>query len=871
MSKTLFNPGHTACAGCGQALAARLVIDTSGPNTIVANNTGCLEVFSTKYPESSWGVPFIHSLFENAAAVASGVEAALKYLGKKENINLIAQGGDGGTADIGLQALSGMWERGQDILYVCLPPETELILGDGSIIEIGEFVDKIILEQGENTEKIVSHCENIIQKSFFLPSYTTKYTDSNLIVPVQEKKEIERETVEIAPVRDRTVLSWDRNSFLPKNIICVQRKISDKALIKITTASGQTLTLTPEHPVLIDALDGQKWQRADLLKIKDEVYAPRKITLNVEKEFYIVDFLDGNINVKLSSEEKERINQRLRDNYGNVKNAAKAIGFKYWQMKEKNRMLDLVGLRKIFREVPDLNWKELRESLDEFGVQGGNIIKIKEKTITTDLMYLLGLVSSDGSLRRESYAVSFINKEEILIKEFKKRYSKLFSGRKISEFRDKQGISYLVIANPILYLLAKKLQIKSDPKELIKLPIELISGFLRGYFDGDGYCGIVKTKHSYDAKIILSTVEEKLAKRLRQMLQRLGIACFQVSRSDRFDLVISSKGDVERFIDEVFSNHPRQKNAMKKIKNLWKTRKQRGKFFSVSPKVCGKILKEICDKEKIPITRLDKKRNICSLAAGTRRATKERIQKYKEDLIRIIGKEKEGLFNGLNSYLRDDFYLDPIEKIELVPCKSKFVYDITVENTHLFIPEGAFIISNCYDNEAYMNTGIQRSGLTPFDSNTTTSPVGKGSVGNIRPKKPMPEIALAHGIPYVATASSGFPQDIQKKVKKALSIKGPKYIQIHAVCPLGWRHEAGVAIEIAKLAVETGLYPLIEYENGKLISVRKIQPKPVEEYLKTQGRFKHLLSKPEEVKKIQEIADKNIEKYNLRAESPVGN
>ena len=183
---------------------------------------------------------------------------------------------------------------------------------------------------------------------------------------------------------------------------------------------------------------------------------------------------------------------------------------------------------------------------------------------------------------------------------------------------------------------------------------------------------------------------------------------------------------------------------------------------------------------------------------------------------------------------------------------------------------GHDILYVCYDNEAYMNTGIQRSGLTPFDSNTSTSPVGKGSVGNIRPKKPMPEIALAHGIPYVATASSGFPQDIQKKVKKALSIKGPKYIQIHAVCPLGWRHEAGVAIDIAKLAVETGLYPLIEYENGKLVSVRKIQPKPVEEYLKTQGRFKHLLSKPEEVKKIQEIADKNIEKYNLRVESPVG-
>ncbi|MCM8781412.1 MAG: hypothetical protein NC908_05770, partial [Candidatus Omnitrophica bacterium] len=94
----LFNPGHTACAGCGQALAARLVIETAGSNTIIANNTGCLEVFSTRYPETAWGVPWIHSLFENAAAVASGIERALIYLGKKENINVIAQGGDGGTA-----------------------------------------------------------------------------------------------------------------------------------------------------------------------------------------------------------------------------------------------------------------------------------------------------------------------------------------------------------------------------------------------------------------------------------------------------------------------------------------------------------------------------------------------------------------------------------------------------------------------------------------------------------------------------------------------------------------------------------------------------------------------------------------------------
>jgi len=190
--------------------------------------------------------------------------------------------------------------------------------------------------------------------------------------------------------------------------------------------------------------------------------------------------------------------------------------------------------------------------------------------------------------------------------------------------------------------------------------------------------------------------------------------------------------------------------------------------------------------------------------------------------------------------------------------------DIGLQALSGMLERGHDILYVCYDNEAYMNTGVQRSGLTPFDTNTTTSPVGARSTGNVRPKKPMPEIANAHGIAYVATASAGFPQDLQRKVKKAMSLKGPKYIQVHVPCPLGWRHESAQTVNVAKLAVETGLYPLIEYENGKLIAVRQIHPKPVEEYLKAQGRFKHLANNPEEIKKIQEVADHNIEKYGLK-------
>ncbi len=177
------------------------------------------------------------------------------------------------------------------------------------------------------------------------------------------------------------------------------------------------------------------------------------------------------------------------------------------------------------------------------------------------------------------------------------------------------------------------------------------------------------------------------------------------------------------------------------------------------------------------------------------------------------------------------------------------------------------ILYICYDNGAYMNTGYQRSGLTPFDAYTTTSPSGKESFGNNRPKKYMPEIAMAHRIPYTAVSSAGYPMDLQKKVKKAMAIKGAKYLQVDVPCVPGWKYEPKYSVKLAQLAVQTGLYPLFEAEYDKIISVKKISKKvAVEEYLKLQGRFKHLFKDDAgraEIEKIQKMADENIERYGL--------
>jgi len=129
MTKNLLASGHTACAGCGEALAARLVINAAGSNVIIANPTGCLEIFTSRFPQSAWEVPWIHSLFENGPAVGTGIRAALKALGRDDEAKVIVQGGDGGIGDIGFGALSGMFERNDDALCICYDNEAYMNTG----------------------------------------------------------------------------------------------------------------------------------------------------------------------------------------------------------------------------------------------------------------------------------------------------------------------------------------------------------------------------------------------------------------------------------------------------------------------------------------------------------------------------------------------------------------------------------------------------------------------------------------------------------------------------------------------------------------------------------------------------------------------
>lgn len=172
----------------------------------------------------------------------------------------------------------------------------------------------------------------------------------------------------------------------------------------------------------------------------------------------------------------------------------------------------------------------------------------------------------------------------------------------------------------------------------------------------------------------------------------------------------------------------------------------------------------------------------------------------------------------------------------------------------------------CYDNEAYMNTGIQRSSATPFGASTTTSPAGKLGPGQTRPKKDLPAIAVAHNIPYVATACPSYPFDLMDKVKRAMAIPGPTYIQVLSPCPTGWRYPVDLSIRMGRLAVETGAFPLYEYENGKYkLSFDFPKLRPIRDYLAPQGRFRHL--RDAEVDQIQENIIREWQKLKDKVEA----
>lgn len=236
-------------------------------------------------------------------------------------------------------------------------------------------------------------------------------------------------------------------------------------------------------------------------------------------------------------------------------------------------------------------------------------------------------------------------------------------------------------------------------------------------------------------------------------------------------------------------------------------------------------------------------------------------------LFENVGAEVSGVEAGLKALMRKGKI--PESDIKCVGMAGDGgTSDIGLQSLSGAIERGHDFLYICWDNEAYMNTGIQRSSSTPYGASTTTAPAGRISIGQKTQKKNMVQLCLAHDIPYAATACPSYPFDLMNKVKKAAEKKGPAYIHVLCVCPTGWRTPPDKTIEIGRMAVQTGVFPLYEVENGQYkLNVDPPKLKPVQEYLKTQGRFRHLTDK--EIEEIQQRVNK--EYIKLKKKEILGN
>jgi pyruvate/2-oxoacid:ferredoxin oxidoreductase beta subunit len=628
----------------------RHALKALGKDIIVSMATGCMEVVTTPYPETAWRVPWIHVAFENTAAVASGIEAALKVLGKK-HVKSVAIAGDGGTADIGLQALSGAIERGHNFLYICYDNEAYMnCLSTSSLIMTKDGLKRITeVEVGDEIYAFDQKTHTLVLKR------CTGVFDNG-----------RREVFELE-------------------------------------TSHHTIRATSNHPFLVLKRNGRGRRNALVWKTLSE--------LRVGDEVVVLNNLDG----------------------------GKPFEFTF----DPPRSAKATRLKKI--NLP--------------------------KRSSPALMKYLGIWVGDGWVRPERGEVGFaLPKGSKERRCFLKLHSSLFS---VSPRIDGD---YVYVDSVDLARFIDSLAFGSGAKNKT-IPAWVFTtserereAFVEGLMLSDGY------KVGNSCRYVSASIE--LLRRLRLLLQTMGYRVGKI--------------------------HVQKKEKGKKC-------------------VHRKLLKEavygyVCFSKK-------KKSD-----AKTKYLSQYR---YRNFLIE-----------------NEHFGMEKIRKITRVGKESTL--DLRVEDEHNFVADGIIV----------HNTGIQRSGATPYKAWTTTTPIGKVKQGEDRQKKDLPAIVAAHGAPYVATASVAYPLDFIKKVKKAAAIEGPTYIHVHTPCTPGWRIEDSKTIEVARLAVLTGSWVLYEIEQGRLnVTFKPPKRRPVMEYLKLQGRFKHLID--EDISEIQQTVDEQCKRFGI--------
>lgn len=558
------------------------------------------------------------------------------------------------------------FEKGMNILVIltdmtnyCLDGSTEIIFQDGTITPIGEFVEACATDGAP-----------------------ISFPNTN------------------------SILSWESTEPLSSTVSMAQKIVSPKKLLQLKTNLGTIATFTKDHKILVDSVDGPTMVEAGNIKIDDELYTLSRIDIKEWKP-NILELLSDFDETTFIHLRDGRIEDELKKKFGTLKSASKSLGIKYTRMSDsiRKRCYTQEEIVKISKKV-GIDLDVLSSKIDRISI-GKRSVEISSNPICEDLLYILGLVASDGTVFENkeggTYYISFSNSQKKLVDVFISKLGELFQDVDLQLHKNQNGVWIARANSKLLTLIAKRMGLTkegmfSNLRPIFKLPRGYIASFLKGYFDGDGTCVVYGNK----AKIAITTSHFITAKRIQQLLKRLGIISKIQNRKSSgtfgkkpvYDVVVYGKNDVIAFIDCIGTGHPKKKTKFEEVRRKYAGVKDVGTNFYLAPKACGPLLRKIRKEYGIMMEELGTSSVISSVERGKRRASKNLVNQWIEILAKKIGKNDTNL-EKLKRLVSNKFILDKVVEMEEITADTNFVYDLTVDKTHKFIVDSGLVVSNC--------------------------------------------------------------------------------------------------------------------------------------------------------------------------------
>ena len=539
-----------------------------------------------------------------------------------------------------------------DMTNYCLAPQTEVILADGTVVQIGDLVDGVRA--------------NDLASAAPLPA----------------------------------ILSWDRGGgrTVTAPIVDAQRLRYRGPMLRIRTASGTECAVTPDHKILVDTAGGPSMRQARHLRPGDRIYSARRLAVEGVQPSVLDLLEDARCYVHLRDSSLE---QRLKRKHGTFRAAAGALDLAYGRTSDARhkRCFTPAELRRIAGDL-GADASEVSPFVQSVSAGKRGRLTLAPGFDMEPLLYMFGLVAADGTVYEDPeqhvYYVMFSNLEPALLAAFEAAIGELFVDAVVQRFRTEDGVMMLRINSLPLVAMARALGIDSDFTPVMRLPDRLVGEFLRGYFDGDGSVHVEKNLLFY------TTAREIRARRLQQLLRRLGIVASIRQRiaggRHLWDVNIEGVAEARAFARHVGSGHPRKQAKLERVCGGV----ARATRYDVASFGASDLMRAARTGSRRNGSALGPSSSVSMIESGARRASVARMREY---LARMSGTSSEhSAVTALGEALAGEYILDPIRSIEEHGYDG-FVYDFTVEGTHTFLVANGLVVSNC---EALREIGAAR-------------------------------------------------------------------------------------------------------------------------------------------------------------------